>query len=171
MARFFDGWDSPSAPNGFLFCHFLMLGKGHAVFWGVIVCRCKSPWQTGTKLGELMNQDNLRFQYQYTILILRIRSLTDFHMLVKCRINLRALLLQTLHAPSSTVVTVSQKVEQMLYGNSGLPRGLLGKEPATAVEYISTRGLYPPRLRLDWVMMDYTYESWNTVWRFFGWIV
>lgn len=49
----------------------------------------------------------------------------------------------------------------MLYGNSGLPRGLLGKEPATAVEYISTRGLYPPRLRLDWVMMDYMYESWN----------
>ena len=64
----------------------------------------------------------------------------------------------------------------MLYGNSGLPRGLLGKQPATAVEYISyisTRGLYPPRLRMDWVMMDYDglwwimmdydymYESWN----------
>lgn len=47
-----------------------------------------------------MNQDNLRFEYA----ILRIRSLTDFHMLVKCRIHLRALLLQTLHAPSSTVV-------------------------------------------------------------------
>lgn len=110
-------------------------------------------------LGELMNQDNLRFQYQYKML--RIRSLTDFHMLVKCRIHLRALLLQTLHAPSSTVVTVSQKVEQMLYGNSGLPLGLLGKEPATAVEYISTRGLCPPRLRMDWVMMDHMYESWN----------